>query len=167
MDFLENVKLARDGDANAFANLYSHVYKDLYYTVLCNLNNEHDAADAVSEAVLDAYKSIGKLKNIEAFKGWMFKILMTKIKRKQAGYINSRNNRVEELESILENSFEDLEMIDIMRLLGEDERICISLKILCGYKSKEISNITGMKASTVRSHISRGKKKLKNVYTNS
>ena len=56
-------KRARDGDTAAFAELYSLVYEDMYRTALYNLRSEHDACDAVSEAVIDAYASIGRLKS--------------------------------------------------------------------------------------------------------
>ena len=45
--FKELVKKAQKGDQNAFAELYSAVYKELYYYALTNLNSPDDAADAV------------------------------------------------------------------------------------------------------------------------
>ena len=86
--FSELVAKAKKGDSAAFAELYSAIYKELYYYALCNLNNSEDAADAVSDAVLDAFSGIKNLRNEDAFKGWMIRILTAKIKRKQAEYIN-------------------------------------------------------------------------------
>lgn len=42
----------------------------------------------VSEAVVDAYQSYGKLRNQEAFRSWIFKILTVKCKRKLKEYVN-------------------------------------------------------------------------------
>ena len=94
-NFAELVKKSRDGDADAFAQLYSLVYKDLYRVALFNLNNEHDASDAVSETVLDAFSSIKNLRNEDAFKGWIMKILTAKIKNKQKDYIQTRSDRLD------------------------------------------------------------------------
>ena len=44
----------------------------------------------MSDAVLDAFSSIKSLRNEDAFKGWMVRILTAKIKRKQAEYISRR-----------------------------------------------------------------------------
>ena len=80
-DFQNDVRLARKGDTEAFSRLYSIVYKDMYHAALYNLRNQHDAYDIVSEAVIDAFSTIGKLKNEEAFKSWIMKILFAKIRK--------------------------------------------------------------------------------------
>ncbi len=164
-DFNEYVAKAKSGDTDAFAELYSVVYKDLYYIALCNLNNPHDAADAVSDAVLDAFKSIKNLKNIDAFKAWMFKILNAKICRKQAEYVKQRNTTSDLAESYdqpgSDNPYSMIEILQQFNLLSEKERICFSLNLVCGYTSDEISKICGMRASSVRSLLSRGRQKLK------
>ena len=69
------VKLAKQGDVDAFGKLYEGVYKKLYRYAVYALHNEQDAQDAVSETVIDAFSSIRKLKSEEAFEGWIFKIL--------------------------------------------------------------------------------------------
>ena len=167
-DFPDCVKKARNGDSNAFAELYSIIYKELYYIALCNLKVREDAADAVSDAVLDAFKSISKLRNIDAFKGWMIKILMTKIKRKQGEYISLRNNRIQQTETNeqtdKENRYNELEIIEQINTLNENERLCFSLNAVCGYKSDEISDITGINSATVRSHLLRGREKLRKQF---
>ena len=63
LNFSEYVKRAKKGDTDAFSKLYSLVYKDLYHIALCNLKNQHDACDAVSDAVLDAFTSIKNLRD--------------------------------------------------------------------------------------------------------
>ena len=168
VDFSECVGKARNGDSDAFAKLYATIYKELYYLALCNLGNSHDAADAVSDAVLDAFTSISKLRDIEAFKGWMFKILTIKIKRKQSEYVERRNNTtqmpIDAETRDKENQYNEFEIIQQLDLLNENEKLCFSLKAVCGYKSDEISKMTGIKSATVRSHLSRGKEKLKKQF---
>ena len=62
-------------DAEGFAAMYSTVYMDMYRFALCMMKSSHDAEDAVSEAVVKAYESIGTLRSEEAFKSWIFTIL--------------------------------------------------------------------------------------------
>ena len=73
---------AKDGDVHAFAGLYAQIYKDLYRFAVCTLQNLHDAEDAVSETVLDAFSQIGSLRKPESFKSWMFAILSVNAERK-------------------------------------------------------------------------------------
>ena len=76
-DFTNDINLARKGDTQAFARLYTIVYKQMYHTALYNLRNEHDACDVVSEAVIDAFTGMKNLKNEDAFKSWIMKILLS------------------------------------------------------------------------------------------
>lgn len=169
-DFSRCVQKARDGDAEAFAELYSLVYKDLYRIAIVNLKNQHDASDVVSDTVLEAYTSIRKLRDEKAFKAWIVKILTVKIKNKQKDYIK-RNNYQQELdvldsveqEKAVEINYNGLELMEEFRRLNEEERLVLSLSVVSGYKSEEIAKITGSSANTVRSKVARAKIKLKQM----
>lgn len=168
MDRLTKTKLVAasvKGDTNAFSKLYGEIYKQLYYYALANLRCAEDAADAVQDAVLDAFAEIASLKKASAFDSWLFKILSAKIKQKQKEYAERRSNLTE-----LDNSaaliketadFEQCEILDGFASLSENERLCITLSCIAGYKGKEISEITGISQSAVRSCISRGRTKLR------
>ncbi|MBQ3161326.1 MAG: sigma-70 family RNA polymerase sigma factor [Oscillospiraceae bacterium] len=166
-EFAQCVKKARAGDADAFAELYSTVYKDLYRIALVNLKNQHDASDVVSDTVLEAFSSIKKLKDEKAFKAWIIKILTVKIKNKQKEYIKTRNYR-EELESVEQEKTDEinyggLEVMEEFRRLNEEERLVLSLSVVSGYTSEEIAKVTGLSANTVRSKAARAKIKLKQM----
>lgn len=175
--FSELVKRAAKGDGDAFAELYSAIYKELYYYALTNLNSAEDAQDAVQDAVLDAFVGIKKLKNEEAFKGWMIRILTAKIKRKQAEYIQQRENlsyidagRGDDDDDdssydipYKESKYEGIELLEHIESLSENEKLCFSLNAIYGYTSDEIEKITGINAATVRTHLSRGKSKLRKL----
>ena len=166
-EFAQCVKKARAGDADAFAELYSTVYKDLYRIALVNLKNQHDASDVVSDTVLEAFSSIKKLKDEKAFKAWIIKILTVKIKNKQREYIKTRDYQ-EELESVEQEKTDEinyggLEIMEEFRRLNEEERLVLSLSVVSGYTSEEISRVTGLSANTVRSKVARAKIKLKQM----
>ena len=169
-NFARCVKKARDGDADAFAELYSAVYKELYRIALVNLKNQHDASDAVSDAVLEAFSSIKNLRDENAFKAWMIKILTVKIKRKQREYIKNRDHLTDlddiesvEQEKAKEINYGGLEIMEEFRKLNEDERLVLSLSVVSGYTSEEIAKITGSSANTVRSKAARAKIKLRKM----
>lgn len=162
--FSDNVKKAIEGDADAFAKLYSLVYKDLYHIALCNLRNQHDACDVVSETVLDAFTSINKLRDEKAFKAWIVKILTVKIKNKQKEYI--KNNDTQDIDDVEQeisdgDSFNGLEILEEIAHLDGEERLVLSLNVAGGYSSEEIAKICNSKSATIRSKLSRAKLKLK------
>lgn len=157
---LRDVKLAQGGDKDAFARLYATVYKDLYHIALYSLRNSHDAQDAVSDTVVDAFSSIHKLKEPLAFRGWIMKILSAKIKRKYREYANSTAplDYEPEGESI---NYESIELMAEFSELSETERLLVSLSAISGYTSDEISSMTGINSNTVRSKVMRARNKLK------
>lgn len=162
-DFKKDVSLAIRGNSSAFSRLYSKVYKKLYYIALCSLRNTEDAADIVSDTVLDAFNSIKKLKNEDAFSAWITKILTNKIKKKQSEYINKAQYNYEDFENSLKSDFdfEKSELAEEIYRLDNEERVILSLSVLGGYSSEEISSFYGLKPSSIRSKLSRTKEKLK------
>lgn len=173
LDFTASVRRAQAGDAGAFAELYSLVYKDLYRIALLNLNNQHDASDVVSDTVLEAYTSISKLRDEKAFKAWIIKILTVKIKNKRKEYkeINNFQEDVDDLSDAEEAAvskeidFGSIEVMEGFKQLSEEERMVLSLSVVSGYKSEEIARMFGTNANTVRSKVARAKARLKQLLT--
>ncbi|MDE6035428.1 MAG: sigma-70 family RNA polymerase sigma factor [Ruminococcus sp.] len=160
-NFSADVKLAKKGDTSAFSRLYETVYKDLYHIALYSLKNSHDASDVVSETVLDAFCSIDKLRDPEKFRNWIMKILSVKIKRKQKEYFNMTEEIDENLPDISDFDYDSIELKDALDKLDSQSKMMLSLSVLGGYTSDEISEICEIKSGTVRSRLSRIKKKLR------
>lgn len=156
------IKKAKRGDAAAFAGLYQQVYADLYRFALYTLKNKNDAEDVVSETVVDAFASIGKLHQAEKFKGWIFRILYNKCKDKLREYTKKDVELPEDYQEIpTEEKIEDGAVMRALFFeLGEEERLIISMHLFAGYTSKEIAKILGLNENTVRSKESRALKKL-------
>lgn len=93
------IRKAKKGDAHAFACLYGKIYRDLYRFALGMMKHPQDAEDAVSEAVLSAFRYMSGLKKDEAFGSWMFRILSNVCKKhllerqKHQDYSVHRNER--------------------------------------------------------------------------
>lgn len=159
--FSTDVKSAREGDSEAFARLYSLVYKDLYHIALYSLRSSHDACDVVSDTVLDAFCSIGKLKDEKAFRSWIMKILSAKIKRKQREYFANTSELNDDELPENEFSYENVELRDAIERLDPQSRLILSMSALEGYTGDEIAQICGMNPATVRSRLSRIKERLR------
>ena len=159
------VNQAKSGDTHAFALLYEMIYQDLYRFALYTLRNRHDAEDIVSDTVTDAFRQIRSLKNPEAFRNWMFRILTNKCRMKLKSYLS----RTSQLPEDLSCEMGDLEeMADVRRAfftLDEQDRLILSLNLFAGYSSREIGEILDMKDTTVRSRQSRALKKMQDILT--
>lgn len=156
-----DAELARKGDTAAFARLYSQVYKDLYHIALYSLRSTHDACDAVSDTVMDAFCTIGKLKDQNAFRSWIIKILYTKIKRRQKEYYKSGEKIKENMFDSPDFDYLSVEVREVLDKLDGESRLLVSMSVIEGYTSAEIADICGSKPSTVRSKLSRIKQQLR------
>lgn len=161
-NYLQLVKKAKQGDAEAFAALYEDIYENMYRFALYTLKNTQDAEDVVSEAVMSAFASIRKLRTEEAFKSWIFRILSNKCNEKLREYV--RKTAPLEEDWFENQGTGDVEEAAIVRKLffelADEERLIIGMHLFCGYKSREIAEILHMNENTVRSKESRGLKKM-------
>lgn len=167
MDTKNLISQAKKGSSEAFGKLYSLYYKEMYYYALSRLRSEDDACDAVSDAVLDAFSSIKKLKSDDLFKSWLFTILTRKITKKYSEY-QKRSEKIDDVYEEIDKSGElpdisQIEADEILDCLTEKERQVFSLCYVCGFTSEEISKMTDTNPSTVRSHILRARNKLKAI----
>lgn len=149
-----------------FIELYTAVYKDLYRYALYVLGNREDAEDAVGEAVVDAYAEFGKLRDKGAFKGWIFKILSAKCKRKLKGYVN-RTVELDDLPDAVMSKEDDVagrvDLQNAFARLDDRERQVIAMSVLAGYDGETIAKLMKMNHNTVRTVKSRVLEKLRKL----
>lgn len=163
----ELVLAAKQGSAAAFAELYEAIYCDLYRFAYYVLKDDQDAQDAVSEAVIDAFSGIARLKKAEAFRSWMFKILSIKCKRKLKTYV-IRNRQVDIEETVLpieDNISDSIALKRAFEALNAEERLIVSLTVFGGYNSAEVAEILQLNRNTVRSKHSRALAKMRGLLT--
>lgn len=143
-----------------FMELYETVYQDLYRLAYYYLGNSQDAEDAVGEAVLKAYENFASLRREEAFRAWIFKILVN-----QCRTCLRKRGRTETAELKEEPSYQP-ELADLMLTgellagLSEEERQIVALAVFGGYKGEEIARMMNRRHSTIRSKYRRALKKL-------
>jgi len=155
------IKKAKKGDTHAFALLYGEIWKDLYKTALYTLKNSHDAEDAVSDTVTDAWAQIGSLRREESFRSWMFAILSNKCRSKMKEYTQKTAELTEDLCSEPQNTEENMDVRAAFAKLEDEERLILSLKIFGGYSSREIGKALAMNDNTVRSRQMRALEKMR------
>lgn len=170
MNFKENdVSLAMKKDNNAFANLYKSIYEDLFKMAFYIMGNREIAKDIVSETILDAYKGISGLKDAAKFEQWILKILTNKCKRRikekysKFSVFSPNARNIDDYNLKARDDFSNKDEITDVQIalsrLESKDRTIVTLCIVEGYKSNEVSEILSMNPSTVRSRLNRSLKK--------
>jgi len=69
------VRRVQDGNSAAFDVLVRRHADTAYRVALRLLNNPHDAEDATQEAMLAAWRGLGRFRNYSAFSSWLYRIV--------------------------------------------------------------------------------------------
>lgn len=167
MTITQLVTQAQASSRAAFGELYESLAGDLYRMALYTLGSQQDAEDAVADTFAEAWKGIKNLREPEAFRSWMFRILSARCKR-QIGRIVARKNEIDldsyyetAEEAIPENATRRAELREALASLAAEERQIVLLSVLEGYTMREIASMLEMPQGTVSSKLSRSLKKLR------
>lgn len=157
---------SKKGNKETFTKLFLEIKSELYKIAKTRLINDDDIDDAIQETMLEAFKSIKKLKKTEYFKTWIIRILINKcnyIYKKKKKYIISYEAEEIEKYTTDENS-NDIDFYLLIKNLKYEERIVIILYYMENYTTKEISKILKVNENTIKTRISRAKLKIKNSW---
>jgi len=171
----ELVERARRGSAAAFQSLVEACERPLYALALQKVGHPEDAQDVVQDAFLEAYRTLDRLENPEAFVGWMRRITLSHAYMR----LRRRHQRPEQLAgagtgSALEEvaaATDDLPDIDpgelsslVLRAISrvpEAYQLPLMLRYLEKMAPQEIASEMGMKPGTVRVLLHRASKLLR------
>lgn len=167
MDIAEQVKKAETGDKEALIRLVSDKKDEYYKLAYVYMQNREDAMDAVQDMIIILYDHIKKLKNPNAFYSWSKTILVNCCRS-----LLRKRNRVVLLEKYedgeyTENYLGQEQKYDIMKglqRLNMYQQEAIRLKYFLDMDYETISKLAGVPLGTVKSRISEGLRKLKEVF---
>jgi RNA polymerase sigma-70 factor (ECF subfamily) len=78
------VARVRDGDIEAFGELVERYYDDCTRFARRMLGNRDDAEDALQEAFLHVWRGLPRYRERDAFRGWLYRILVNECRRMAA-----------------------------------------------------------------------------------
>jgi len=181
LDEMRLVRLSQEGDVDSFERLIESHKQRVYNIALRMVKNRDDAFDVSQEVFIRVYKSIGKFGGKSSFSTWIYRITVNccldHIKKEgRYKYISDagedgpgagviENLRAEETpESVMEKSIKRDEIKKALDLLESDFRAAVVLRDIQGFSYDEISRITNANIGTVKSRISRGRRRLREIY---
>lgn len=148
-------------DNHSFEMLVTAQTDTLYRVSMAMLKNEHDAQDAVHDAIMIAYQNRSKLRQEQYFGTWLTRILIRRCGKMLKA--RKRNVDIEALPDITspDNPYISVEIGEAIDSLPEKIRLTVILFYIEDYSVLEINEILHIPEGTVKSRLSKGRKLLR------
>ena len=131
---------------------------------MSRLKDEDNVQDAIQNTILNAYLNIEKLRNTKYFKSWITRILINECNRI---YRNSKKDE-KLLEKYSNNTVQctskALDFDSIIEILDDSKKKIFELYYKDELTVKEISKKLNMSENTIKSELSRGRKKIRSSF---
>lgn len=167
-DDLELIERARQGDGDAFAQIMQRHEDRIFGLALKMMGNRQDALDATQEAFIAAYRRAGSFRGDAAFSTWLYRIAINTCrdmlrKRDRTPQPIDEEGRIEERDGATPADDVAGLRVDLGRALdslSDEYKEAVLLHDVGGVPYEEIARLTGVAVGTVKSRISRGRRKL-------
>ncbi len=171
------VERAGRGDSAAFEQLMEAHESRMYAVALRMCGNREDAQDCLQEAMIRIYRAMGSFKGQSSFATWAYRITMDSCldelrrrKNRQAtsldalldvGFSPADEVNTPERSSLAEEKKRALERA--IAELPEDMKAAVVLRDVQGLSYEEIADVLQANVGTIKSRISRGREKLRQI----
>jgi len=162
-----------EGDPDAFGELVRRHRDRLWAVALRTLGDREEAADAVQDALVSAYRAAHTFRGQSAVTTWLHRITVNACldrARKAASRKTSPVDDTERLEQLLEPHEEasapaernDLhrQLVEALGTLPTDQRAALVLVDMQGYPVAEAARVLDVPTGTVKSRCARGRARL-------
>lgn len=162
-----------EGDPDAFAEIVRRHRDRLWAVALRTLGDREEAADAVQDALVSAYRAAHTFRGQSAVTTWLHRITVNACldrARKSASRRTSPVAETERLEQLLEPHESaaapaergDLhrQLIEALNSLPPEQRAALVLVDMQGYPVAEAADMLGVPTGTVKSRCARGRARL-------
>lgn len=166
------LKRAQKGDIQAFEQLL-YMHEDAVYGFVYNtVRNDMDAEEITQDVFMKAYRNMTKFRGDAKFRTWLFTIASNTTashfrKKELATTPVEDSSKAQAIGSSIEESFAKVGKEERHRFIAQamdqmapQQRQLIQLFYLEEYSIKEISGITSLSESSVKTGLSRGRNRL-------
>lgn len=168
---VELIALIKAGQSDAFAKLVDK-YKNLVASTAYGiLRNGHDAEDATQEVFLKTYKALNNYKETNSFANWLLRITanhcLNIVRARKNLRLVSMDNVPELVSATIKDQASgfDAELDNALTMIDPVERAVIVLFHRNEKKYSEIAEILSIPEGTVKTHLHRGRQKLRQLIT--
>jgi RNA polymerase sigma-70 factor, ECF subfamily len=160
------------GDPDAFGLLFQRHRDRLWAVAIRTLGDPEEAADALQDAMISAFRRAGSFRGDSAVTTWLHRIVVNacldRIRRRAARPATARADQqaLEVLAAargqrdLSADSDTSLDVLAGLRLLPPDQQAALVLVDMLGYAVADAAEVLGVSAGTVKSRCSRGRARL-------
>lgn len=161
------VKRAIKGDREAFEKLINTYFDRLYKEAYLRCKHEEDAKEIVQETIYKAYRNVKNLKEPKYFKTWLSKILINISNDyiRKNGMIDLQHDEKDYIKKVHKDDQLEIK-IDLYNAMDELEdkyKDVIILRYIEDLKVEDISKILEKPVNTIKTHIRKAIKDMKNL----
>jgi RNA polymerase sigma-70 factor, ECF subfamily len=162
------------GDPEAFSRLFLRHRDRLWAVALRTASDPEDAADALQDAMISAFRRAADFRGESAVTTWMHRIVVNaavdRLRRRPSrsfsvpGVEAGRDSRAADAPRMMPYSVESAELrLDVdaaLRKLPYQQRTALVLVDMLGYSVADVSEMLGVSVGTVKSRCARGRARL-------
>jgi RNA polymerase sigma-70 factor, ECF subfamily len=162
------------GDPEAFSRLFLRHRDRLWAVALRTASDPEDAADALQDAMISAFRRAADFRGESAVTTWMHRIVVNaavdRLRRRPGRSFSvpdveaGRDSRITDAPRMLPYSVESAELrLDVdaaLRKLPYQQRTALVLVDMLGYSVADVSEMLGVSVGTVKSRCARGRARL-------
>jgi RNA polymerase sigma-70 factor (ECF subfamily) len=160
------------GDTEAFGILFSRHRERLWAVAVRTLGDVDDAADALQDAMISAFRRAGSFRGDSAVTTWLHRIVVNAcldLLRRQAARPATSGLAAETMDAFAlaahgsapgADSDTALDVTAALRTLPPDQRAALVLVDMLGYPVADAAEVLGISVGTVKSRCSRGRARL-------
>ena len=169
----EWIRLAIQGDQDAFGRLVTVYQTPVYNLTYRMLGNAAEAEDAAQETFLRAYAHLRRYDPARSFKTWLLSIAshycIDRLRRRRINWLELEDE-IAEAESLAPNSPNPVGVVIqreheesmqvLLAQLSPTDRAAVSLRYWYDYSYEEIANTLNLTVSAVKSRLHRSRKQM-------
>jgi RNA polymerase sigma-70 factor, ECF subfamily len=161
-----------NGDHDAFGVLFSRHRERLWAVAVRTLGNADDAADALQDAMISAFRRAGSFRGDSAVTTWLHRIVVNAcldLIRRQAARPATSGLAADTVDALAlaahgpapaADSDTALDVTAALRALPPDQRAALVLVDMLGYPVADAAQVLGVSQGTVKSRCARGRARL-------
>ena len=155
------------GDQEAFGQLFLRHRDRLWAVALRTLGDPDEAADALQDAMISAFRRAGDFRGESAVTTWLHRIVVNacldRMRRRAARPVAGGEHDLDLLARTPQATPDtdvSLDVLAALRTLGPDQRAALVMVDMLGYSVADTAEILGVSPGTVKSRCARGRARL-------
>ena len=167
------IDAVRNGDAEAYAPLVERYQQVAFRTAYLVVRDADSAEDVAQEGFIRAYRQLHRFRAGEPFRPWLLRIVTNlalnevRARSRRRGMLG-RLLPVREVASpgpsrAVEQGEQQRELLDAIGRLGRDDQVILYLRHFLDLPEQEIAEAIGRRPGTVKSRLSRARRRLRAV----